>query len=65
MVYSMISLVLTPLGIPAAAIVIVLITLDSIIDPVLTLLNVCLSPAVASIIASDNSMENGVEECGA
>ena len=65
LVYSMISIVLTPLGIPAAAIVIVLITLDSIMDPVLTLLNVCLSSAVASIIASDNSIKTGGEECGA
>ena len=65
LVYSMISIVLTPLGIPSAAIVIVLITLDSIMDPVLTLLNVCLSSAVASIIASDNSIKTGGEKCGA
>jgi len=45
--------------------VIVLITLDSIMDPVLTLLNVCLSSAVASIIASDNSIKTGGEKCGA
>jgi proton glutamate symport protein len=65
LVYSMITIVLTPLGIPAAVIVPVLITLDSIIDPVLTLLNVCLSSAVASIIASGNSMKTRGEKCGA
>jgi proton glutamate symport protein len=48
---QMLTLVLTPLNIPAGALVMVLIALDPILDPLITLVNVYVNCAVTAVIA--------------
>ena len=49
---TMIAMVLTPLGIPSQAIVVMLIAIDPIIDPLTTLINVYPNCAAAAIVSS-------------
>jgi len=51
---TMISLVLTPIGIPSTAIIALLIAINPIIDSMTTVINVYPNLAAASIIANDN-----------
>lgn len=63
---TMIAMVLTPLGIPAQAIVIMLIAIDPIIDPLTTLINVIPNCAAAAIVSSGGTTKPeslGEEEC--
>jgi proton glutamate symport protein len=48
---SMISMVLAPLGIPAEAIIVILLAIDPIVDPVITLVSTYPNYAVTAIIA--------------
>jgi proton glutamate symport protein len=50
---SMISMVLAPLGIPAGAIIVILLAIDPIVDPVITLVSTYPNYAVTAIIAGD------------
>lgn len=61
---TMISMVLTPLGIPAQAIIVMLITIDPIIDPIITLINIYPNCAATAVISSDRKIiqKNFVKE---
>jgi proton glutamate symport protein len=48
---TMIAMVLTPLGIPSQAIIIMLITIDPMIDPITTLINIYPNCAATAVIA--------------
>jgi len=61
---SMIAMVLSPLGIPAGAIIVVLLTIDPIIDPIITLVNTYPNFAVATIFAGRQN-ENVVKSADA
>jgi len=50
---SMISMVLAPLGIPAEAIIVILLAIDPIVDPVITLVSTYPNYAVTAIIAGN------------
>jgi proton glutamate symport protein len=50
---SMISMVLAPLGIPAEAIIVILLAIDPVVDPVITLVSTYPNYAVTAIIAGD------------
>lgn len=50
---SMISMVLVPLGIPAEAIIVILLTIDPVVDPIITVINTFPNYAITAIIASD------------
>ena len=52
---SMISMVLAPLGIPAEAIIVILLAIDPIVDPVITLVSTYPNYAVTAIIASEGA----------
>jgi proton glutamate symport protein len=52
---SMISMVLAPLGIPAEAIIVVLLTIDPIVDPVITLISTYPNYAVTAVIANERT----------
>jgi len=56
---TMIGLVLTPLGIPSGAIIVILLAIDPVIDPVLTLLNVYPNCASATLIAKEKQEKRG------
>lgn len=55
---TMIAMVLTPLGIPAQAIIIMLIAIDPIIDPFTTLINVYPNCAAAVVVSSGGNAES-------
>ncbi len=50
---TMIGMVLTPLGVPAAAIIALLLAIDPVIDPITTVVNVYPNLGAAAIIASE------------
>ncbi len=52
---SMISMVLAPLGIPAEAIIVILLAIDPIVDPIITLVSTYPNYAVTAIIASEGA----------
>lgn len=54
---TMIAMVLTPLGIPSQAIIVMLIAIDPIIDPLTTLINVYPNCAAAAIVSSGGKKE--------
>ncbi len=48
-------MVLAPLGIPAEAIIVILLAIDPIVDPVITLVSTYPNYAVTAIIAGDEN----------
>jgi len=50
---SMITIVLTPLGLPAGAAIVLLLAVNAIIDPMLTIINIHLTCAAAILIARE------------
>lgn len=63
---TMIAMVLTPLGIPAQAIIVMLIAIDPIIDPLTTLINVYPNCAVTAIVSGSKKTKTksfGEIEC--
>ena len=52
---TMISMVLLPLGIPAQAVIVILLAIDPLIDPIITLISTYPNYALAAIIANDRS----------
>ena len=50
---GMISMVLAPLGIPAEAIIVILLAIDPLVDPVITLVSTYPNYALAAIIARE------------
>ncbi len=52
---TMISMVLLPLGIPAEAIIVILLAIDPIVDPILTLISTYPNYALTAIIANEHS----------
>lgn len=54
---SMIGMVLAPLGIPAEAIIVILLAIDPIVDPIITLVSTYPNYAVTAIIASEKGLE--------
>lgn len=50
---SMITIVLTPLGLPSGAAIVLLLAVNAIIDPMLTIINIHLTCAAAILIARD------------
>ncbi|MHB8127914.1 MAG: dicarboxylate/amino acid:cation symporter [Mobilitalea sp.] len=63
---TMVALILTPLGLPSGAIIIILVSIDPIIDPVITLMNVFTNCTAATIISHVGSEEriNHSEDLG-
>ncbi len=53
---TMVSIILTPLGIPPAAIIVILLAIDPILDPIVALVNLYLNSAAAAVIASDKEV---------
>jgi proton glutamate symport protein len=51
---TMISMVLLPLGIPAEAIIVILLAIDPIVDPILTLISTYPNYALTAIIANEH-----------
>lgn len=49
----MIAIVLTPLGLPAGAAIVLLLAVNAIIDPVLTIINIHLTCAASILIARE------------
>ena len=52
---TMISIVLLPLDIPSGAIIILLLAIDPIIDPIITLISTYPNYALTAMIANDGS----------
>ncbi|MHB8916480.1 MAG: dicarboxylate/amino acid:cation symporter [Desulfocucumaceae bacterium] len=50
---SMIAIVLTPLGLPSGAAIVLLLAVNAIIDPILTIINIHLTCAAAVLIARE------------
>ena len=50
---SMITMVLAPLGVPAEAIIVILLAIDPIVDPIITLISTYPNYAATAIIASE------------
>lgn len=55
---TMIAMVLTPLGIPSQAIIVMLIAIDPIIDPFITVINVYPNCAATAIVSSGGAKMN-------
>ncbi len=52
---TMISMVLLPLGIPAEAIIVILLAIDPVLDPILTLMSTYPNYALTAIIANEHT----------
>jgi proton glutamate symport protein len=55
---SMISIVLLPLGLPAQAIIVLLIAVDPLIDPIGTMTNIHTNVTISALVASGDKNEN-------
>ena len=60
--YTMISLVLMPLKLPAGIIILLLIVLDPIIDPLGTVLNIYLNSVITAVISKEKVPLHAGEE---
>ena len=56
---TMISLVLLPLGVPSEAIIIILLTVDPITDPIITLVSTYPNYAVAAMLSAKTEEQKG------